>query len=513
MQIPQREKRFGALELRDKKTLTAIIFVFACFFVYAIVLLENTCFVAGGSDSSGYLSTARSLSRGHIVQDVPELSELQLSDDWLPVFMPLAYVAGPSQHTMAPLVTPGVPLHMALAARIGGWARSPFLVSPILALLSLILVYALAREFGLSSLSALSASLILALCPAFMTYGMQPMSDVIATFWILLTLLLCLRSKKNARIATAAGAAFGIAVLVRPTNILLLAALLFALPLKAKQLLLFVAGGLPCAVLFLIYNSIAYGHATQTGYGAVGGMLAWSTFPKQFAFYSYQLLWQLSPLIPLAWLALTVRRRVALRQRLILFVWPAAFLLFYSFNGPFDAWWYVRYLLPAVPGIILGALVFWEDVAQSRRKVGPRALAAIGVTLVLVIAATEVYQVAHYDVLENHKAEDRYVEASGLAARSFPERALVLSMQMSGSLRYYTSLRVARWDMLDNEKMDLLRKRAQEKGERLYAVLFPFEVEEVKRRVHGQWTGAGVSHDITLWTIDSIPASGVVSAK
>ncbi len=65
------------------------------------------------------------------------------------------------------------------------------------------------------------ASAILAACPVFVFQAIQPMSDVVATFWVLAAVLCALLSRDDRRWALAAGFCFGAAVLVRPSNVLL----------------------------------------------------------------------------------------------------------------------------------------------------------------------------------------------------------------------------------------------------------------------------------------------------
>ena len=69
---------------------------------------------------------------------------------------------------------------------------------------------------------------------------------------------------------SAAGAAFAAAVLTRPTNLLLAPALVVLIGWKPRQLLAFVAGGLPGAAWLAWYNHALYGHPLASGYGNIG---------------------------------------------------------------------------------------------------------------------------------------------------------------------------------------------------------------------------------------------------
>ena len=144
---------------------------------------------------------------------------------------------------MAPAYPPGLPLHMAVLAGIFGWGIGPFLVSPLAALSVLFLMYSLARRMGLSPIMSFAGACIIAAFPVFLFIAVQPMSDVLAAAWVILVVFAALRSRKRESWALLAGAGFGMSVLVRPSNILVLFALAAALPFKLKAYLKFFLGG------------------------------------------------------------------------------------------------------------------------------------------------------------------------------------------------------------------------------------------------------------------------------
>jgi len=58
-------------------------------------------------------------------------------------------------------------------------------------------------------------------------------------------------------------------------------------------------------------------------------------------------------------------------------------------------------------------------------------------------------------------------------------------MQMSGALKYYTSLPIARWDAIRPERFQDLRQAVEERGFRWYALLWPFEEEGFRKNLPG----------------------------
>ena len=180
-------------------------------------------------------------------------------------FVPLAYQCVPNENNyptkrMISIYPIGLPLHMAAGVLLLGWRYGPFVINPLLGTLSLLLIYLVGRQLGLPRAYAVAGAAILAVNPTFVFMASQPMSDALAMFWGLVLISAALRARVNDKWALLAGAAFGVAFLVRPTNVLLLLPLAFCLPLKPRTLLLFGLGGLPLAVVFGIYNYAAFGN-------------------------------------------------------------------------------------------------------------------------------------------------------------------------------------------------------------------------------------------------------------
>lgn len=224
---------------------TATVLAALALAAYAVLLVRANSFVAGGADSSGYLNEARLIASGRLSEDIAALRLLGLPPGDQDAFIPLGYRSGPRPGTMAPIYPPGLPLHMALLGTLGGWHTAPFLAAPIAAIAALLLIYAIARELGLSRGLSAAGALALTACPIFLGMAVQPMSDVPGTAWVLAVIFLGLRARRNVGWAVAAGAALGIAVLVRPTNALAAIPLLFALPPRKGAVVRALAGGLP----------------------------------------------------------------------------------------------------------------------------------------------------------------------------------------------------------------------------------------------------------------------------
>ncbi len=478
---------------------------FACALLlagYGGFLLRYTSFSVGGSDSSGYLNTARRLVSGTLVSRPRTLVRFGLPDELLQIFIPLGFVEGPRPGTMAPYYPSGFPAHMAAAALLLGWERGPFLVSPFATLFSLPLFYLLARELSLTRAWAAAATAVFAAWPVLIGQAIQPMSDATATFWGLAAVLCAVKARRRTAWALVAGSALGIAILVRPTNILLAIPLAFALPMALRALGLFLTGGIPVAAALAFYDLHCYGNPLQTGYGKTGllGPFALRNFPPRFRHYGGWILRSLTPLIPIAWIGVAADRRAAWRDRALLISWFASYFLFYCFYEPYDSFWFVRFLLPAAPGLVLGAVLAVRDLAERLSR--PRMTGPVSIALLLLVLLVEGRAVRRVGILGMAEGESIYPRICAWAARSLPADAVVLSMAASGALEYYTSLSYARYDWIQREQFPQLRASFERRGGRVYALLFPFEVEDLARRLPGRWKKLGVLRDVTLGELE-----------
>ena len=67
------------------------------------------------------------------------------------------------------------------------------------------------------------------------------------------------------------------------------------------------------------------------------------------------------------WLMLAADVRRSARVRLLLLSWFGVFFLLYCFYGPYETWWYTRYLLPGIPALSIGMAMVAEDLVAVVR--------------------------------------------------------------------------------------------------------------------------------------------------
>ena len=400
-----------------------ILIVFAI--LVGAVLIANRSESVFGADSSGYANLARMLDRGETTLPRPVPGHPP----------PLGFVPLPGDR-MASFYPIGLPIHMALFARIGGWAHAPFLVNPLAGVMLVLLTFWLGKRLD-SELAGLIAALLMGFCAVFVFQALQPMSDVLAAMWSLAAIVAAVEGRERPRFDVLAGFCFGVAVLVRPTSILVLVPLALVFPVPPAEAggyvlrgVRFVLGGIPAALILGWYNVDAFGSLLATGYDAGGATrdFALSYFPPRALHYARWTVTLLSPVVILG----------VISRRWMLLAWFAAFFVFYSFYLWYDEWWYTRFLLPAYPALAVAAGIAIARTVERWRVAG---------VLLLVAALTwEARQAARFNVLWTDEDQHLSRVPAEWAARALPPRSLVYSMEFSGSLLYYSNHRPVRWD-------------------------------------------------------------------
>jgi hypothetical protein len=412
---------------------------------------------------------------------------------------------------MTPFYPLGFPAHLAAAALAGGWETAPYLVSPIAAVLCVVLLYLLGRELGLSPSWSAGTAAVLAAWPAFIFQAIQPMSDVVATLWAAAAILFALRSRRRPAWALACGAALGLAVLVRPTNLILAVPLLLALPRTSRCLGLLVLGGLPMAAAQAAINATCYGGLLRSGYGNIGLLdaMAVANFPDRFRYYGTWILDTFTPIVPLAALVSAADGRTPPRDRAMLLSWFGVFLAFYCFYGPYESFGFLRFLLPGMPGLLLAAALGAR--AGLARLPGRRVAATAAVLALAVVLAVERRQTRRVGVFATAEAQAAYPRSCRRAAATLPARSVVVATIASGALEYYTDLPYIRWDPIWPARWPALRAGLERRGWRFYALLFPEEEKGFAEHVPGAWTKVGAVQEVGLWRLP--PLADPISAR
>ena len=473
---------------------------------YVLFLAAHTNAVARGSDSSGYLNSARLFAAGQLQARLRVPEELGPANR-LPrreEFTPLGFIPSTDPNRIIPTYPTGLPLHYAVAAGIFGWDAGPVLLELLAAAGAVWLTYLLARQLGVSPSLAAAGALTLAVFPVFLFTSIQALSDTLATTWSLAALCLALRGRPSTPRAAAAGAAFAIAVLVRPTNLLFTPALLCLLGGNWRRLGAFVLAGVPGAAWFLLYNHHQYGGAFQSGYGDI--LSAFSpvhSLPtlRHFAWWLALLLPPLVLVLPVAaMLPGTAHRREA-AALLLAFATMTGFFLFYDISR--GAWWYLRFLLPVIPALIVTGLLGLEQLARGPGARWPRAFRPMAALLLAGWAlGNSVHWSRQLGVFGVRQQEQTYEHVARAARDRLPPDALLVTFTLSGALYYYTPFSILRGDVVPPESFARYATGVRSAGRPMWAVLFEFEEEDVLRHhCPGNWEKLFAVANVGFWQL------------
>lgn len=479
-------------------------FVWACLsalFGYAIFLGVNFAPVAAGSDSSGYMHSARLLSQGRLTLPTRTISGLQVRDTLH--ITPNGFLSHESPARLEPTYPVGLPLHLAAAYLLFGPEWGTRIVGVGSALAAVLLFFLLAREAGVSPALSAAGAAALGLCPVFLFTSFVPMSDTLAAAWCIAAYLAALRARRGGRWPVLCGVACAVAVLVRPSCVIAL----LPLPLILwgwRNLAGAALGGLPGALWLVFYQHHLYGDALQSGYGPIFSSFSWECFRPSLANFGT---W-LPRLLPVSLLAFLLAPWLPWRDRgrelAALFLWFLGLFFFYAFYDiSQQAWWYLRFLLPGLPALVLLAVWGLERIMQ--RLAGARSRAAV-VLAAGVVALTPAVVFArwereiHVTLLKPY--QQLYLEVPAWTRANCPPGSVIACLALSGSLYYYTDFAVLRWDVIEPADFTRYAAAFRTSGRPLYAALLRDEVPAaLSERMPGpgRWKKITEIDICTLW--------------
>ncbi len=488
--------------------------LFALFAGYGVWLGTRVVVVAGGADSSGYLNSARLLAVGEGFTRLQVPAEFGGPGAVPPIhFTPVGFFPrGGYPGDLVPTYPSGLPLQFAVAARLLGWTAGPFLVLIVAALGALALTYLVGRELGLAPALAATGAALLAVNPVFVFTSLQPLSDTVATTWVLAAAWSALRARIHRGWSLAAGAAFAMAVLVRPTNLLLGPAVVLLLGPDWRRLLQFIAGGLPGAAWLAGYQHALYGHALASGYGDILAAFSWAygaPTARHFGAWLARLLPPVLLVLPLFALAHPATRGRSVAALVLGSVTLIGCYLFYEVSH--EVWWCLRFILPALPLLLLAGLLGVEALARGAGRRWPRAFRPVAALVLLLWGlAAAGYWHRRLDPLQVRPQELAYATGAAAARERFPSAALVVCQAFSGNLLFHSGHPVLRWDQVSPEDFVRYARLAAGAGRPVRALLFESERAEAFRRCPGPWREVDRHGQVELWELGPLtaPAAG-----
>jgi len=248
---------------------------------------------------------------------------------------------------------------------------------------------------------------------------------------------------------------------------------------------LFLLGLVPGLLVLGWLQQAMYGSPLANGYGRVGELFDISHVVPNLRRYPQWLFATHTPFLALAIAAPAVMRRATLLggARAWLFLALAAVTLAcYLPYRVFDAWWYIRFLLPSIPLLVLLSVVV---LVAGLRRIAPRAHVALTALFVAVLAAWWVHVAQERLAFALRDLEHQFVEAGTYAADRLPERAAVVTVKYSGSVYYYASRPTVLWDLLDPTWLEPALAYLRERGYVPYLVLATEEEPVFRTRFGG----------------------------
>jgi 4-amino-4-deoxy-L-arabinose transferase-like glycosyltransferase len=401
----------------------------------------------------------------------------------------------------------------------------PFYVVPLLGALAVWLTYRLGHDWTNDRAAGVLAAALLAVSPIFLYQLMWPMTDVpVAAFWVAAFLAAC--HSRGPR-PLAAGLAAGAAVLIRP-NLLLIAVGLPAAwlwPAMRRSRRAARGGSAPAtdAAPALAYSgawrptiqesalrrtavangawyllglapSVAvvaaiqlylYGSPLTSGYGRLGDLYSTQNVWTNLGRYSTWLIETQTPLVGLSLVALAMKQTLReddadrLSRRAAFCAVTALIAVSYLTFAVFDDWSSLRFFLPIFPPTLTLAAA---ASVRLLNKIWRPLRVPLALLIVIPFAAHEVRLAADRAVFKVKALERRYIESARQVANVTPPSAVILSVQHSGSVRYYAARQTLRYDELSPEWLDRAVAALKERGSRCYVLLDDWEEPGFRER-------------------------------
>jgi hypothetical protein len=420
--------------------------------------LARNSWTAGGADSYAYVTQADLWLHFRLKIPVP-IASLVPWPSGLWTFAPYGYRPAADAAALVPVTAPGLPLMMAAAKFLAGHCAM-FWVVPLTGALLVWVTFATGRKLGSSGIG-LAAAWLVATSPAFLAMLVSPMSDVpAAAFWAL-AIFYALSDSRGA--AVAAGAAAAVAILIRP-NLAPLAIILVGWKLvcairdreRPTPALLMCAGILPGPLIVAIVNAWLYGSPISSGYGAFLTLFSIANVGTNLHRYGGWLIETQTSLAAIGIAVLLIPSRALWPDRqwqraawLMASVVATVWALYCAYT-PFDAWWYLRFLLPSWPAMSLGAATLAARLMEHRHNMAR----AVVLPILIGVGLHGLYFAARQGAYPVGEGDHRYVSIAKLVEQYTDPRAVILTGQHTGPTRYYAGRATLRFDLLDEGWLD-----------------------------------------------------------
>jgi hypothetical protein len=235
-------------------------------------------------------------------------------------------------------------------------------------------------------------------------------------------------------------------------------------------------------------NAARYGSPLASGYGSTDVLFSFAHVGPNLARYPRWLLETETPFLAAATFApWWAWRRGRSRARLVTVLVCASVLTVatYLAYSVFDDWWYIRFLLPALPVLFILSVAVWLDLARRH----PRGRTALAIAIATALGGWHVHVARTHRVFDLQALESRFAVTGRYAARALPVNAVALAVQQSGSVRYYGGRSTLAWDAIPPDALDRTIDELRRASRPVFIVLEDDEVSRFRARFVTQRLG------------------------
>ena len=459
--------------------------------------------VAGGSDSSGYFNEAKLLSHLQIIAPMRMLPGLPTPAARPYLYVPLGFKPAGADK-LAPTYPAGLSLMLVPAAWMVGWEHAGDVLLVLHSLAGIVLVYRLGRMIGLARPWASAGAAALAVSPLYLYMGQWAMSDVPAMVWATAAVVAAWKSEKHPSWALAAGTCAAVGFLIRPSNFLIVIPMLVLIGASPRRLLFASLAGIPGVIAWI--NHAAYGAYLESGYGTIGNEFSTAFVAGTLRYCVRWLPLILTPLI-IASPGIIAFLGTRTRAALALATWALAYTLFYlPYRWTHENWWFLRFLLPAAPALIVSALLALQGIyGYLKGRMPDPFRGALFVLLILSSLFVSFTEIKALNVRLIGLGERKYGRVAQWLKVHVPEDSVIVASQFSGSAYYYTRYVVMRQEELALGAAAAARSAVLQQRRPIFSVTFPFEQDRMKA-LPGKWVLFGTVDDISIWRGDWSPS-------
>ena len=444
-------------------------------------------FVAGGSDSYCYLYQAERWASGRL--QVPEPLALEAPWPNAPLtFAPAGHLPSPTvPGAIVPICPSGLSIVMALFVAVGGIGAAA-LVVPLFGALLVWGTFLAGSRFG-PRIGVTSAGLA-ACSPVFLYQLVQPMSDVPAAACWMLSVAAVTGTRRHA--SALGGLAAAAAILIRPNLAPLAAPLTLFLVLRPERrwrdrlesAAIFAACVVAVCIAVAAIQRTYYGSALNSGYGTLAAIYSLDRVaPNTERYLSWMSdvhtpVWLLAAAAPFLLPGALTRLMAG-----VILVNVACYLPYVVFED----WSYLRFLLPAVPLIVI---LFIATIDAICRRVAPGVATPAVAVAALLLAVLWAGEARDRQAFRLQALESRFERAGIFVDRRLPPNALVITSWQSGSVRFYSGRKTLIWDQLDPAWLDRAIAFVRSRGFEPY-LLFESREEPLFRERFGAHSAIG----------------------